>query len=252
VAVAIVVKKGASRVPPQTGLQETCLFGHLGKSAVTVIAEQRVLPVVAEEQVIPAVVVVIAYRAGLAPARVSETCLQSHIGKCAVAVILEKMTGGLLPLGKALKPPAVYEKNIHPVVLVIVEESRAAAGSFQQIFVAVLAAKDGLHVESGLLGNVDELNSQRRPRDWRRRPFGRRPRRCFVSHARIASCRRRLRNLPTAEPKRRPHKAQHFFQRQHERRPRERPQESTTGQRQGGNLHWVRRRPPRLHPFQRV
>lgn len=78
-----------------------------------------------------------------------------------------------------------------------------------------------------------EAKHQRRPRDWRSRPFGRRPRRCFVSHALAACCRRRLRSLPAAEPKRRPRKPQHFFQRQHQHRPRQRAQESTTGQRQG-------------------
>jgi hypothetical protein len=64
------------------------------------------------------------------------------------------MADRLLALGKAFETPAVDEKNVDPVVLVVVEESRAAAGGFKQVFVAVLAAEDGLYVEAGLLGDI--------------------------------------------------------------------------------------------------
>ena len=52
------------------------------------------------------------------------------------------MADWLLALGKAFEPPAVDQENVNPVILVVVEEGCAAAGGFEQVFVAVFTAED--------------------------------------------------------------------------------------------------------------
>ena len=175
VAVFVVVEKRAARVPAQAILQQASLLCHFGKSAVAVVAEERVLAVVADEQIVPAVVVVVAHAAGLAPAGAREAGLQCDIGECAVAIVLEEMANWLVAFGKAFEPPAVDEENVDPVVLVVVEKGCAAARGFKQIFVAVLAAEDGLDVEAGFFGHVDKLHAERRARHGRRSALWGRP-----------------------------------------------------------------------------
>ena len=150
-AVFVVVEKSAAGVPAQAILQQAGLFGDVGEGAVAVVAEQRVLAVVADEEIVPAVVVVVAHAAGLAPAGAGEAGLEGDVGKRAVAIVLEEMADRLLAFGKAFEAPAVDEEDVDPVVLVVVKEGGAAAGGFKQVFVAVLAAEDGLDVEAGLL-----------------------------------------------------------------------------------------------------
>ena len=220
VAVLVVVQKRAARVPAQPVLLKPGFPGHFGKRPVPVVAEQRVLPVVADEKVVPAVVVVVAHAARLAPARAPQPRLQRHVGKRAVAVVLEQVADRLLALGKPLQPPAIDQKNVHPVVLVVVEEGRAAAGRLQQIFVAVLAAKDRLHVEPGFLGHVHKLDAQRRAGHRRRNSLGRRTCLCLVSLARTARGLLRRGSLLAGKPKRRPCQPQHLFQRQNQCGPR--------------------------------
>ena len=72
------------------------------------------------------------------------------------------MADGLVALGKAFEPPPVHEKDVEPVVLVVVEEGRAAAGGFEQILVAMFAAEDGLDVQAGFFRHIDKLHAQRR------------------------------------------------------------------------------------------
>jgi hypothetical protein len=118
-----------------------------------------------------------------------------------------------------LGKPAVHQENVYPVVLVVVKEGGAAACSLKQIFVAVLAAEDGLHVESGFLGYIRELDAERRTDNWRHQAFGRWSNRCFVGLAGVGGGVLRLGSLLAI---RRLRQAQHIFQRQDDGGPGER------------------------------
>ena len=227
VAVFVVVEKCAAGVPAQAILEQASLLGYVGKSAVAVVAEERILAVVADEEIVPAVVVVVAHAAGLAPAAAGEAGLECDVGKRAVAIVFEEMANRLLAFGKAFEAPAVDEENVDPVVVVVVEEGRAAACGFKQIFVAMLAAEDGLDVEAGFFGHVGELHAKRRACDGRRQAFGGRASRGFVDLARVAGGLLRRRCLL---PERGPRQMQNIFERQNKRSPGERLQESTAAE----------------------
>jgi len=73
----------------------------------------------------------------------------------------------LLALGKAFQPPTVDDKDIQPIVLVIVEERHAAASGFEQIFVLVLAAVDRLRGQPGGFGDIHKAQAERSAGDGR-------------------------------------------------------------------------------------
>lgn len=70
------------------------------------------------------------------------------------------MRSGLLAGGKTFEAPAVDEENIQPAVMVVIIESNATACGFKEIFIFVLAAEDGLGVESGFARDVQEGNAK--------------------------------------------------------------------------------------------
>src|SRR5436190_17380846 len=165
-AVAVVIYKSASRAPPRALIEQAGLGGHVTERAITVIVEQHVVAEVGEEQVFVPVIVVIADADALSPTAVRQACLHRDIGERAVAVVLEQMTVRLLARRKAFEPRAIYDENIEPAVVVVVVEGNPAAGGFQQVFVLVLAAKNGFGVQSGLFRDVDERHAEVVVRSW--------------------------------------------------------------------------------------
>ena len=77
-----------------------------------------------------------------------DTRFEGHVGKRAVAIILEQAGDGLLSGGKSFEARAVDEKNIEPAVVVVVVERDSAAGGFEQIFIFVFTAENGLDIEA--------------------------------------------------------------------------------------------------------
>ena len=78
--------------------------------------------------------------------------------KGSVAIVFEKMRRRRLSCGKTFEARAVHQKNIQPAVVVVIVESDAATGRFEQIFVFVFAAEKRFDVQAGLFRDVDELS----------------------------------------------------------------------------------------------
>src|SRR5205823_10142827 len=75
-----------------------------------------------------------------------------------VVLIEIKMACRLPTLWEAVKTAAVYEKNIGPAVIVKINEGGAATRSLDYVLLGLLVASLGLYGQTGLLGNIDELN----------------------------------------------------------------------------------------------
>ena len=78
------------------------------------------------------------------------------VGEGAVAIVLEQVRVRFFAFGEAFQPPAVHQKDVEPAVVVVVVEGDAAAGGLEQVLVLVLAAEDGLGVETSFAGDVGE------------------------------------------------------------------------------------------------
>lgn len=170
--VAVIVEKGAAGVPTGFGLEESSRGYHIGEGSIAVIAVEGILAVIRNEEVIPSIVVVIADTAALAPSSfVLQAGAYRHICKGTVAVVFEQMALRLLPFGKAIKTPSIDKENIEPVVVVVIVKGHSAAGRFEEVFISVFPAVNGLRIQAGLARYVNEADAQRSSCDWRRQPF---------------------------------------------------------------------------------
>src|SRR5690348_15003855 len=88
------------------------------------------------------------------------------VRESAVAIIFEKMRNRLLPLGKSLQTPAIHEKNVEPVVVVVIVKGGAATGGFKKIFVFVFAAVNRFRIQTGFASDIQKADADF---FWRRR-----------------------------------------------------------------------------------
>src|SRR5690242_14466870 len=88
------------------------------------------------------------------------------VRESAVAIIFKKMRDRLLPLGKSFEAPAIHEKNIEPVVVVVIVEGGAATRCFEKIFVFVLAAVNRFYIQPGFASDIQKTHADL---FWRRR-----------------------------------------------------------------------------------
>lgn len=129
--VAIVIDKRAASVPAFAVGANAGFFCDVGERAVSVVVKQNIFSERRYVNIVEAVVVVVADADPLPPTVMDETGFRRDISKCAIAIILEKMRDWFLAFGKTFEAPAVHQKNIEPVVVVVVVESGAAACGFQ-------------------------------------------------------------------------------------------------------------------------
>jgi len=108
------------------------------------------------EKIVVAVVVVVADGNTESKHLDVESGLVRYIGESTVVIVVIKLGRGVL-LGVAGPVHAVYEKNIRPAVIVVVNEGDAGSHSFWQEFLAERAIVVN-EADSGELRDVAELN----------------------------------------------------------------------------------------------
>ena len=160
VAVAIVIHKRTTSIPARAFACYARLLADVGKRSVTIVVIQDILAVIGYEQIVPSIVVVVANADALAPARVSHSSLGRNVSEGTIAVVAEKMRRGFAAGGKAFQPPAIYQKNIEPAIVIVIIKSHSAARCFQQIFILVLAAKNCFCINSGFASYIQEGDTQ--------------------------------------------------------------------------------------------
>src|SRR5215510_185912 len=165
--VFIVVEESATCVPALfAGASiggDAGLFRDVGERAVAVVAPQRAIAPVGDKQVIPSVVVVISRADALTPTGVRHAGLLGHVSECPVAVVLVETADGRLirrPLRLEARP--VDEKNIQPPIVIVINESAAAAGGLEKKLVLALIAEDRLGAQTRFTRHIDELDRERK------------------------------------------------------------------------------------------
>src|ERR1700693_3544407 len=175
-SVTIVVHPGAAGVPTGLGsrLDEASALGDVEEGPVTVVVIEDVLSIVGNEQIVVAIVVIIADATGLPPTSAEfQARAFSDIGERAVAIVFKETTMRLMVFGESFEPPAIYEKDIQPAIVVIVIKSEAAAGGFEKIFIFFHAAVNSFDIKARTFDDIHEADAQRRP-FYRRLRAGRR------------------------------------------------------------------------------
>src|SRR6266571_1835847 len=155
-AVPVVVDESAARVPAFAGAGDARFLADVRERAVAVVVVQHVFAKVGYEEIVKAIVVVIADAHSLAPAGMEEASFGGDIRESSIAIVFEKVIRGLLASRKTFQARAVHQKNIQPTVVVVIVESDATAGSLEEVFVFVLATKNGFDVEARVARDVEE------------------------------------------------------------------------------------------------
>jgi hypothetical protein len=168
-AVAVVIHPRRARAEivrsPKAGLSR-----HVGKRAVAIVAEEMILTERGDENIVAAIVVVIADRHAHSKHLDRQASFRRHVGKGSVVIVvikrgMRRVIVMLWPIG------AVYEENVLPAVVVVIEKRHAGAHRLRQKFLSVRAVV------------VREMNSRRSSDVFK---VNRRRRRRFA--ARLRSC----------------------------------------------------------------
>ncbi len=120
-AIAIVVHPTAARPVADCRLAQSRVFGHIGECAVAVVVIEHVLAVVGDEEVVEAVVVVVADGHRGRPTRALQSSFGRDVGERAVAIVLVEAVGGTG--GRAFQAGAAENEQIHPSIVVVVDET---------------------------------------------------------------------------------------------------------------------------------
>src|ERR1700722_6699859 len=153
VAVTIVVNPCTSCTPCFSGSSYARFLRYFNEGAMLVM-KQSVLAVIRDVEIFPSVVVIVTHANALSPTRCSQARLNGYVCERTVVVVVVEMIGGSLVRGKAFQCGAVHEKNIGPAIIVIIKNSHAAAGGFDNVLFRVFAAEDSWHRQTGRLGHI--------------------------------------------------------------------------------------------------
>src|SRR5215472_3656549 len=161
VSVAVVVYEAAAGSKSWLIVPKAGRLGHIGERSVAVIAVQAVLSKIGAKYVVKAVVVIVSDRDSTCPSEPVQTRFLRDIGECPVPVILVQPVR--CALGSAREARTGENKQIHPPIIVIINEGAPASGGLQDVLFALFIAIDHRRVESRGGGHVHEVGVERAP-----------------------------------------------------------------------------------------
>src|SRR5438876_7428720 len=92
-SVTVVVDKSASGSPSRIFVQQSGVLGDVGKSSITIVAIQLILPEVGAEQIFEAVVVVVSNANTRCPACIAKTGFFGNIRESSITIIFVQAIG---------------------------------------------------------------------------------------------------------------------------------------------------------------
>src|SRR6266404_2349892 len=129
--IVVVIEPYRARRPARRG--HTSLCRNIGERAIAIIVVENAASVLRYIQVGPTFSVIVAHRDAHSVAASADARLLRHIRECSVSiVVIDGIAQGRLRIVE-ITAPAVYEINVHPAAVVIVDERATGAGSFRQI-----------------------------------------------------------------------------------------------------------------------
>src|SRR5208337_4198759 len=126
----VIVPDGAGG-PTWSG--DTCFFGDIRKSSITIIAVEDATAILGEVKIGEAIGVVIADSNAHAIAAAGHAGCQCDVGKSAVAVVAVKRIAQRFGRSPEIARPTVHKIDVHPTVVVVIEESATRTGGFRQV-----------------------------------------------------------------------------------------------------------------------
>ncbi len=131
-AVVVVIEPDRAGTPAWS--RDTRFLRHVGEGAVAIVVIEDAASVLRNVEVWEAISVVIPHRNTHAIATPSHAGFLRHVGECAVAIVaIQRVAQGMRRLVE-IAFAAVDEVNVHPAVIVVIEEGTSRAAGFWQVF----------------------------------------------------------------------------------------------------------------------
>jgi len=154
-SVAIVVDKRATRAPSRLIIPQAGFFRDIGERSIAIVAMQLVLSEAGAEKILETIIVIVSDADAGGPANRLQAGFLSHVSEGAVAVVFVEPVG--CAEGRAFRASAGKDEQIHPAVVVVINEGAAATGRFENVFLAFHAAVDDWLVQPGRGGDIYEM-----------------------------------------------------------------------------------------------
>src|SRR5277367_5351274 len=131
-SVVIVVEPDCAGGP--SGSCNAGLFGYVSEGSVAVVAVENTSPVLGHIQVREAVAIVVADCDALPVTAPCNACFFSYVGEGSVTVVAVERVAQRGSRIVEVTLAAVDEIDVHPSVIVVVEECAASSGRFREVF----------------------------------------------------------------------------------------------------------------------
>ena len=158
-SVTVVVDKSASCSPSRIFVQQSGVFSDIGKSSIAIVAIQLVLSEVGAKQIFEAVVVVVSNANARCPACIAKAGFFGHIRESSITIVFVQAIGCFRR--GAFDRRAAKQEDIHPAVVVIVNESATAARGFEDVIFRISMAVNNGRGQPGRGGYINEVCVER-------------------------------------------------------------------------------------------
>ena len=157
--VPVVVDKGTTRAPRCSGTRNSSFFRDLGEDTAVVMVE-TVLAIVSNVEIFPPVVVVISHANSLAPPGRDQASLRGDIRKGSVMIVVVEMVGRRFICGEALQGRTIYDEDVRPPVIVIVENGNTSSGRLDNVFFGINPAEDSWRGKTCFSRDINKLDDR--------------------------------------------------------------------------------------------
>src|SRR5437588_233407 len=131
-AIVVIITEGGA-CAPSSGISHASFRRDISERAITIVAIEHCTIYISNVEIFPAVIVEVADGGAKAPTAVPYPCFRADIGEGAIVIIPVELAGVAFVRMKILQRGTVDQEDIHPAVVVVVENCNAAAHGFHDV-----------------------------------------------------------------------------------------------------------------------
>src|SRR6266567_3229732 len=117
------------------------------------------MSVVSDKDVVESIVIVVADRNSRGPAGTCEACFDGDIGERPITIVLVQTIRSIG--GNVFQASAAKKKQIHPTVVVVIDERHAASNHFNDVVLSVYSAIDSRMGQASLFCDIGKARWKR-------------------------------------------------------------------------------------------
>src|SRR5258708_29062709 len=160
ISVIVVVAKGSAGAPTPK-IANARLGSDVGESSIPVVPVQHRAIEISNVEVFVAIVVVVACCGAESPAAMVDSRFRRDVGERAVVIVAIELAGVTLARFHIFECGSVHQEDVHPAVIVVVEDRDAAAQRFHDVTLFRAPANE-VEINSGREGYIGKRYAPQR------------------------------------------------------------------------------------------